>query len=190
MVGEHPQEKNTQPVTWIRPSFEALLDNIRSVHNVGSMFRTADGAGVVHLHLCGMTATPANIKLTKAALGAQERVSWSYHPNAVDQAEILKENGYQLWAIEDVEDANPFFAANPVLPHSRVAVIVGNERAGVDPGIIQICDHIYSLPMAGYKDSLNVAVSFGIVAYHLCYAAEISPEDREFPLNTDHVKQE
>jgi tRNA G18 (ribose-2'-O)-methylase SpoU len=185
MVGEHVQEKNEQSVTWIRPTFEALLDNIRSVHNVGSMFRTADGAGVTHLHLCGMTATPANIKLTKAALGAQERVSWTYHPNALDQAVKLKENGYRLWAIEAVENAKPFFTANPVLPNSRVVVIVGNERAGVDPGIIQICDRIYSLPMAGYKDSLNVAVSFGIVAYNLCHAAELTPAENELPTNPD-----
>lgn len=174
-VGEPPTNQHQHRVTWIRPTFEALLDNIRSIHNVGSMFRTADGAGLAHLHLCGITATPSHIKLSKAALGAQERVSWSYHLNGLDQARRLKGKGYQLWAVEATEDAQPFFTADPVLPHSRVLVIVGNERAGIDPGILQISDQVFSIPMAGLKNSLNVAVSFGIVAYHLCYAAEFQP---------------
>lgn len=173
----HVEER--QNVTWIRPTFEALLDNIRSIHNVGSMFRTADGAGLAHLHLCGMTATPANIKLSKAALGAQERVSWSYNSNGLDQAISLKEKGYQLWAIESADNATPFFTANPILPHSRIVVIVGNEKAGIDPGILQVCDRIFSLPMAGFKNSLNVAVSFGIVAYHLCYSSDHEQDETQ-----------
>ena len=119
---------------YIRPTFEALLDNIRSIHNVGSMFRTADGAGLAHLHLCGMTATPAHAKLSKAALGAQEKVPWSYNPNGLETAELLKEQGYTLWAVEAAENAQPFFEIEPKLSHSRVIVIVGNENAGVDPG--------------------------------------------------------
>ncbi len=175
-VGVPVKGKDSRAPGWIRPTFEALLDNIRSIHNVGSMFRTADGAGLAHLHLCGMTATPAHAKLSKAALGAQEKVPWSYSPNGLETAELLKEQGYQLWAIEAAENAQPFFNAGPNLPHSRVIVIVGNENAGVDPGILQICDRVFSLPMYGFKKSLNVAVAFGIVAYHLCYLEQMQPE--------------
>ncbi len=165
-----------QPSSWIRPTFEGLLDNIRSIHNVGSMFRTANGAGLAHLHLSGMTATPANIKLAKAALGAQEKVSWTYNANGLDTAVSLKEKGYLLWGIEASENSEPFFSASAVLPHSRVVVIVGNENAGIDPGILQICDRVFSLPMAGLKTSLNVAVVFGIVAYNLCYSLQLQPD--------------
>jgi tRNA G18 (ribose-2'-O)-methylase SpoU len=152
------------------------LDNIRSVHNVGSIFRTADGAGLLHLHLCGLTATPANVKLSKAALGAQEKVAWSHTLNGLDRALTLKEDGYQLWAIESAENSEPFFTANPNLPHSRVVVVVGNENAGIDPGILEICDRLYSLPMHGSKRTLNVAVAFGIVTYQLSYALHIRPQ--------------
>lgn len=154
-----------------RPTFEGLLDNIRSIHNVGSMFRTADGAGVAHLHLCGMTATPAHAKLVKAALGAQEKVAWSYSANAVETAVALKEQGYRLWALEAAPGSQPFFDVKPVLNNSRVIVIVGNEKAGVDPGVLELCDQIYHLPMHGFKRSLNVAVTFGIVTYYLRYGA-------------------
>lgn len=175
-VGEPVRTHAEQDGSWIHPTFEGLLDNIRSVHNVGSMFRTADGAGVTRLHLCGITATPANIKLAKAALGAQERVAWTHSLNGLDKATSLKKRGYQLWALETTREATPFFTSEPTLPHSRVAIIVGNEAAGVDPEILQICDQIYSLPMSGVKKSLNVAVSFGIAAYYLCFARNIQPE--------------
>ena len=175
-VGVPVKGVDSQDPGWIRPTFEALLDNIRSIHNVGSMFRTADGAGLAHLHLCGMTATPAHPKLSKAALGAQVKVSWSHSPIGLETAVSLKEQGYRLWAIEAAENAQPFFAADPALPHSRVIVVVGNENAGVDPGILRICDRVFNLPMYGFKKSLNVAVAFGIVAYHLCYAVQMQPE--------------
>lgn len=169
-VGVPESGQEEQAMGWSRPAFEALLDNIRSVHNVGSMFRTADGAGMAHLHLCGMTATPAHAKLSKAALGAQEKVPWSYSMNALDTAVSLKEQGCLLWAMEATENAQPFFNAERELPNSRVIVVVGNENAGVDPGILEISDRVFSLPMYGFKRSLNVAVAFGVVMYHLRYA--------------------
>lgn len=176
LVGVPVKGEESQATNWIRPTFEALLDNIRSIHNVGSMFRTADGAGLAHLHLCGMTATPAHIKMSKAALGAQEKVSWSYNSNGLEKAVALKNQGYKLWAIEAAQNAQPFFSEGLRLPHSRVVVVVGNENAGVDPGIQQICDRILSLPMYGFKESLNVAVAFGIVSYHLCFAEQMKVE--------------
>ena len=158
------------------PSFSALLDNIRSIHNVGSMFRTADGAGVRHLYLCGITATPAHPKLGKAALGAQEFVQWSYALNGVDLARALKEQGHQLWAIETADDAELFFDANLAIGLQNVTVVIGNERAGIDPGILTLCDRLLYLPMAGHKRSLNAAVTFGIISYHLRYLPKSAEE--------------
>ena len=149
--------------------FSALLDNIRSIHNVGSMFRTADGAGLSHLYLCGFTATPEHPKLAKAALGAHEKISWSTSRNGLETAVAIKSAGAQLWALEAVPDAEPLFANQIVWPHSAVTLVVGNEKAGVDPGILALCDRIFSLPMAGFKRSLNAAVAFGIAVYHLRY---------------------
>jgi tRNA G18 (ribose-2'-O)-methylase SpoU len=164
----------------------ALLDNIRSVHNIGSIFRTADGAGLEHLYLCGITATPGHPRLSKAALGAQETVSWSYSRNAVDTASALQAQGYSLWALErlaaddsrknihllfDIETRN-------ALGEKPAVLVVGNERAGVDPGILALCDHILSLPMHGQKPSLNAAVAFGIAVYYLRYVDERHEDKR------------
>jgi tRNA G18 (ribose-2'-O)-methylase SpoU len=157
------------------PTFSALLDNIRSIHNVGSIFRTADGAGVRHLYLCGITATPAHSKLGKAALGAQETVPWSYNLNALDLALSLKQKRQQLWAIEAAEEAEPFFDADLEIGSQNVTIIIGNERAGIDPGILALSDRVFRLPMAGHKRSLNVAVVFGIVSYHLRYLVPSLP---------------
>ncbi|MDX1413166.1 MAG: TrmH family RNA methyltransferase [Candidatus Promineifilaceae bacterium] len=170
LVGEPAYVQSHKDDEQTRPAFEALLDNIRSIHNVGSMFRTADGAGISHLHLCGMTATPAHAKLAKAALGAQEKVAWSYSSNGVETAVKLKGRGYALWAIESAPNSQSFFAADHERVNSKMVLIVGNERAGVDPGILAICDRIFYLPMYGYKNSLNVAVAFGIAAYYLRFS--------------------
>ena len=150
----------------------ALLDNIRSIHNVGSMFRSADGAGLSHLHLAGITATPAQPRLAKAALGAQQTVPWTYHRNALDGAGQLQEAGYHLWALERTAEASGqplLYESGP--PPGPLALIVGNERAGVDPALLALCDGVFSLPMRGGKSSLNVAVAFGIAVYHLTFAA-------------------
>ncbi len=151
------------------PPLSALLDNIRSIHNVGSMFRTADGAGLAHLHLCGMTATPEHPKLAKAALGAHKTIAWSYARNGLDTAVTLKKAGVQLWALEATPTAEPLFTRLPLLPTKPTVLVVGNEKAGVDPGILALCDRILSLPMSGHKQSLNAAVAFGIAVYHLSF---------------------
>ncbi len=154
------------------PHLSALLDNIRSIHNVGSMFRTADGAGLAHLYLCGMTATPEHPKIAKAALGAQHTVSWSQHNNGLETAVALKQKGYALWAIEATPNARPLFAT----PHEfaqPTVLIVGNEKAGVDPHILDQCDRVFSLPMHGHKRSLNAAVAFGIAVYYLQFAKNL-----------------
>jgi 23S rRNA (guanosine2251-2'-O)-methyltransferase len=150
-----------------------VLDNIRSIHNVGSIFRTSDGARLQHLYLNGITATPANAKLNKAALGAQERVPWTYRLNGPQLAMSLKQQGYFLLGLETAESEQPLFSAGQNLDGKPLAIIVGNERAGIDPGILAQCDMMLSLPMGGIKRSLNVAVAFGIVAYYLRYGAAV-----------------
>lgn len=146
---------------------EALLDNIRSIFNVGAMFRTADGAGLSRLHLCGITATPEHPKVAKTALGAEQCTPWTRYTNALDAARLLKEQGAQLWALERRANSESLFAANVRLARAPIVLIVGNELAGVDPQLLALCDRVLHIPMAGIKGSLNVAIAFGIAAYYL-----------------------
>ena len=147
-----------------------MLDNIRSLHNVGSIFRTADGAGVAHLYLCGITPTPDNPRLAKTSLGAENSVPWSYHRNGVETAVLLQQSGHQLWAMERTSDSRPLFQSPPLATDRPVVLVLGNEKAGVDPGLLALCEQTVHLPMAGIKQSLNVAVVAGTAVYHLLYA--------------------
>jgi tRNA G18 (ribose-2'-O)-methylase SpoU len=149
------------------PALEALLDNIRSIYNVGSMFRTADAAGISHLHLCGISATPKQAKVAKTALGAEQAVPWTHYRNGVDAAVALKQRGYRLWAIEGGPQAESLFQARGMRQGWPIVLVVGNEVTGVDPAILQQCDQVLSIPMHGRKRSLNVAVAFGIAVYYL-----------------------
>ena len=143
-----------------------LLDNIRSLRNVGAIFRTSDGAGVRHLYLCGITATPDNPKLAKTALGAEQLIGWTQYRNALDAVTQLKQEGYQLWALEGGDSAEPLLEMQ-VPTGVKIALVLGNETAGVDPAIIAQTDRLVALPMRGGKQSLNVSTAFGIAAYHL-----------------------
>jgi tRNA G18 (ribose-2'-O)-methylase SpoU len=143
---------------------EGFLDNIRSAWNVGSMFRSADGAGLDHLHLVGITPTPEGGKVPKTALGAESALEWSYAPNGLAAAQALQAKGKALWALELHPRAIPAAQAFERLPDTPIVLIVGNEKSGVDPGILAICDRIVYLPMQGVKRSYNVAVAFGIFA--------------------------
>jgi 23S rRNA (guanosine2251-2'-O)-methyltransferase len=154
------------------PKWVGILDNIRSIHNTGSMFRTADGAGFAHLYLCGITATPEHPRLANASLGSQKTVGWTYSPNGVDLARQLLETGYRLWALERNNSTPLATTTNIVSLDSDLALVVGNEKAGIDPGILSLCDGVIGLPMVGHKSSLNVAVAFGIAAYHLRFGSD------------------
>ena len=149
----------------VRP-VEALLDNIRSIYNVGSMMRTADGAGLRHVHVCGITPPPDHPKVAKTALGAEQTVNWTQSGNGLDTAVSLQQQGCHLWALEGVPGAEPLLET-AVPPHTPIVLIVGNEIAGVDPGILAVCDKVLYIPMQGVKESLNVASAFAIAAYHL-----------------------
>jgi 23S rRNA (guanosine2251-2'-O)-methyltransferase len=152
------------------PEVEALLDNIRSVFNVGNMLRTADGAGIRHMHLCGITPTPNNPKLAKTALGAERSVPWTQHGDGLAAAVSLRQQGLRLWALEGGSRAESLFDARVDQEGPPIVLVVGSEISGVDPGILEHCERVLCLPMQGIKNTLNVAVAFGIAAYFLRFA--------------------
>lgn len=147
------------------PSFDVLLDNLRSLFNVGSIFRSAEGAGLGHLYLCGITPTPHNPKLAKTSLGAEQVVAWSQHNNAVDLAHDLLGQRRRLWALDVGVKAVSLFQIAP--PDASVVLVVGNEVSGIDPDLLALCEQTVCIPMLGIKRSLNVAVAFGIAAFGL-----------------------
>ncbi|PID81877.1 RNA methyltransferase [bacterium DOLZORAL124_64_63] len=142
----------------------ALLDNIRSVWNVGSMFRTADAAGLSGLFLTGMTATPPRKDMEKTALGATLSVPWDYWQDSAVAAREIQARGLPLVALEQAPGAQAWDSFDFPFPH---CFVVGHEVRGVRPEILDIADHIVEIPMFGTKQSLNVAVSFGILAYQV-----------------------
>lgn len=165
------------PVAGDAPRIEGLLDNLRSLFNVGSIFRTADGAGVGPLHLCGITATPQNPKLAKTSLGAENSVAWQHYPNALEAAHRLQNQGHRLWALESTPQAVSLFKPAPSTAGVPIVLVVGNERAGIDPQLLTLCDRVLYIPMQGTKESLNVAIAFSIAAYFLRYRQESRLED-------------
>ena len=146
---------------------------------MGSMFRTADGAGVSHLHLGGVTPTPEHPKLAKTALGAERMVAWSRHPDACRGAAQLSADGRRLWALEGGPRSSSLFepevAAEVAAMRARdqtLVLVLGHEVSGVDPRIVSECERVVHLPMMGHKDSLNVSVTLGIAAYWLRFGLE------------------
>jgi len=142
----------------------ALLDNVRSVWNVGSMFRTADAAGLGGLFLTGMTATPPRKDMEKTALGATLSVPWDYWQDSVAAAREIQARGLPLVALEQTPDARDWDNFAFPFPH---CFVVGHEVRGVRPEILEMADHVVEIPMFGAKQSLNVAVSFGVLAYQV-----------------------
>jgi 23S rRNA (guanosine2251-2'-O)-methyltransferase len=163
---------------------EVMLDNIRSAWNVGSIFRTADGCGIKRLYLCGITPTPENSKVRRTSLGAEQAIKWTRLKNGVILAQELKTHGYALWAMEDLPGAIPLYQNKIDNQSSPIVIILGNEVAGIDPGIIEICDKVISIPMLGKKRSYNVAVAFGIAAGYLLYFQSVSQGSRKILPNT------
>lgn len=146
-----------------------LLDNIRSGWNVGSIFRSADGFGFTHAYLCGITPTPESDAVQKTSLGAEDSVPWSYHKDAVQLVKGLRREGWIIFGLEEDPRGAP---VGEIAPSARTArrdsvLIVGNEITGVDPGLLELCDRIVTIPMLGAKKSLNAAIAFGVAAYAL-----------------------
>jgi tRNA G18 (ribose-2'-O)-methylase SpoU len=149
--------------------FAALLDNIRSAWNVGSILRSADGFGFIHAYLCGITPTPENESVRKTSLGAEDSVPWSSHKDAVKLVKGLKREGWIILGLEETRDATPIDESQSAgkFPGRERLVIVGNEVTGIDPGLLELCDEIVTIPMLGEKKSLNAAIAFGVAAYAL-----------------------
>ncbi len=142
-----------------------VLDNVRSLQNVGAFFRTADAFAVEQIALCGITATPPNRDIHKTALGAELTVKWSYHKETTACIEELRQAGYRLLAIEQVEGAAMLNEFTPD-PNEKYALIFGNEVFGVDQQVVDRCDGAIEIPQAGTKHSINVSVSGGVVLWH------------------------
>lgn len=141
-----------------------ILDNIRSLNNIGSFFRTSDAFNIESIYLCGITATPPHREIQKTALGATNSVTWYYNENTLDVIDILKTKKYKIYAIEQVENSIPLNKFN--YNKEPIAIIFGNEVKGVEQNVINACDGCIEIPQFGTKHSLNVSVSFGVVAWH------------------------
>lgn len=145
-----------------------VLDNIRSLSNIGSVFRTSDAFAVDELVLCGITAQPPHREIHKTALGATESVSWRYVESAVEAIQELKDHGYTILSVEQADKSvmlNEFFPKKNV----RYALVFGNEVHGVDEAIISLSDACIEIPQWGTKHSLNVSVSAGIVLWDILF---------------------
>lgn len=142
-----------------------VLDNVRSLNNIGSIFRTSDAFAVERILLCGITATPPSPEIHKTALGAEDSVRWSYFENTADAVEMLKKEGYTVCALEQV-DGSVALEAFEADSDGRYAFIAGNEVDGVDQNVVDMCDVSLEIPQVGTKHSLNVAVSTALTIWH------------------------
>jgi tRNA G18 (ribose-2'-O)-methylase SpoU len=143
-----------------------LLDNVRSLHNVGSAFRTADAFSVEKLVLAGITGTPPHREIEKTALGATSSMAWSYHESAREAAAALKSEGWQIVVVEQTTESVALqqFTSEP---GSRLCLVFGNEINGVSDEVIQLADVALEIPQAGTKHSLNISVCVGIVVWQV-----------------------
>ncbi|MGV3557021.1 RNA methyltransferase [Larkinella arboricola] len=141
-----------------------ILDNVRSLNNVGSVFRTADAFRAEKIYLCGITGTPPHRDITKTALGATESVDWEYAPDIVTLVDQLKQEG---WTVAAIEQAEGSVSLQNFLPdaNKKTAFVFGNEVAGVNDAVIQKADLVLEIPQYGTKHSLNIAVSAGIICW-------------------------
>lgn len=141
-----------------------ILDNVRSALNVGSIFRTADAVGVERIHLTGLTCWPPHPKLEKTSLGAHEHVAWSRYETALEAVQALQGQGIPVIAVEKTTRSELLGRFDWPRP---VAIVLGHEVVGVSDAVLEMCQHHLAIPMHGFKNSLNVATAFGIVAYDI-----------------------
>ena len=144
-----------------------MLHNIRSMWNVGSMFRTADAAGIEKIILSGYTATPPRKEIDKTALGAQNTVAWEYLADPLDALKNMKKEGVRICGLEIAEGSRPYTTL--ALSDFPICLIVGNEVDGLEEELLQLCDDVLEIPQYGTKHSLNVAVAAGIVLFEFVH---------------------
>jgi tRNA G18 (ribose-2'-O)-methylase SpoU len=143
-----------------------VLDNVRSLHNVGSVFRTCDAFRLESVYLCGITSSPPHNEIHKTALGAEDSVDWQYFEQTETAVNILKQNGYTLLAIEQTDRSTLLTVFNPD-NRNKYALVFGNEVKGVQQSVIDLCDSSIEIPQFGTKHSLNISVSVGIVLWEM-----------------------
>ena len=154
-----------------------ILDNIRSRENVGSIFRTADAAGVKKIFLCGITPTPPHDKISKTALGAEEYVPWEHHKQTWRLLRQLSKEQFSILALEQTKGSKNIFQGSTLdtlrsnLGNKKIALVVGNEVKGLSPKILNYCDDIVHIPMYGRKESLNVSVALGVAVYQIIHSS-------------------
>lgn len=144
--------------------FFVVCDNIRSLENIGSIFRTSDAIGVMKIFLCGISGTPPNHKISKTALGAEKSIPFEYYKQTWRLVEKLKKDNILVVALEQDKRAHDYRTFKPKFP---LALIIGNEVKGISKETIKRSDRVISLPMKGKKESLNVSVAFGIAGYEI-----------------------
>ena len=142
-----------------------VLDDVRSMHNVGSVFRTGDAFRIEAVYLCGITSTPPNAEIHKTALGAEDSVEWKYFNNAQEAIIALKDTGYEIYSIEQAHGSTMLQNFKPI-PSKKYAVVLGNEVKGVHQEIIDASDDCLEIPQFGTKHSMNVSVTAGIIIWH------------------------
>jgi len=144
--------------------FYVICDNIRSLENIGSIFRTSDALGVSKIFLCGISGKPPHHKISKTALGAEKTIPFEYYRQTGRLIDKLKRDKISIIALEQAKDAISCLKFKTKFP---LALIVGNEVKGISKAILRKCDKVIELPMAGKKESLNVSVAFGVAGYHI-----------------------
>lgn len=143
-----------------------VLDNVRSLHNVGSAFRTADAFAVSKIYLCGITGTPPHKEMNKTALGATESVTWEYIARTADLVRQLQADGYQIIAIEQADHSISLKDFRPIAGQ-KYALVFGNEVFGVEDDVMQLADAVLEIPQFGTKHSLNISVAVGVVVWDI-----------------------
>lgn len=170
MIKLTTQEMNRLTVEEFRESeklpLTVVLDNVRSLNNIGSVFRTSDAFRVEHIALCGITATPPHREIHKTALGAEESVAWSYHEDTAECVRGLKEKDYRVYAVELAHDSLKL-GTDELATDKPVAIVFGNEIDGVQEEVMELCDGYLEIPQAGTKHSLNVSCAAAIAIWEL-----------------------
>lgn len=150
----------------IKSPLVVILDNVRSMNNVGSIFRTCDAFAIEHLYLCGITAQPPHKDIAKTALGATESVAWSYHEDVVSLVSQLQQDHFEVYLIEQT-DNSILLDQFKITSDKKVAIVLGNEVFGVDEKLLPICNGVIEIPQFGTKHSLNVTIAGGIVIWEM-----------------------